>query len=228
MMRSCRMKPDVTLVTAIIFWLVLPGEQHGMAAEPTGCNIRSFGAVGDGKTLDSPAIDKAIVAASAAGGGTVFVPAGIYLSGSIHLTNNINLYLDAGAVILGAPQEMNAYDPTEPWNGIAYQDGGHTYFHNSLIWGESLTNVAITGPGMINGGGLERGDGKQNRMSGYSTWDKRNPTQATNLAPERLGNKAIALKLCRNVLLRDFTIYHGGHFAILATGCDGLTVDNAA
>ena len=226
MMRNCRMKPDVTLVTAIIFWLVLPGEQHGMAAEPTGCNIRSFGAVGDGKTLDSPAIDKAIVAASAAGGGTVFVPAGIYLSGSIHLTNNINLYLDAGAVILGAPQEMNAYDPTEPWNGIAYQDGGHTYFHNSLIWGESLTNVAITGPGMINGGGLERGDGKQNRMSGYSTWDKRNPTQATNLAPERLGNKAIALKLCRNVLLRDFTIYHGGHFAILATGCDGLTVDN--
>ena len=220
------MKPYALLVTVITIWLVLPREQHGMAAEPTGFNIRSFGAVGDGKTLDSSAIDKAIMAASAAGGGTVLVPAGIYLSGSIHLTNNINLYLDAGAVILGAPQEMNAYDPTEPWNGIAYQDGGHTYFHNSLIWGESLTNVAITGPGMINGGGLERGDGKQNRMSGYSTWDKRNPTQATNLPPERLGNKAIALKLCRNVLLRDFTIYHGGHFAILATGCDGLTVDN--
>jgi hypothetical protein len=42
----------------------------------------------------------------------------------------------------------------------------------------------------------------------------------------RLGNKAIALKLCRNVLIRDITIYHGGHFAILVTGCDNLTVDN--
>ena len=109
-------------------------------------NIRSFGAVGNVTNLDSPAIDRAIQAASAAGGGTVFVPAGTYLSGSIHLTNNINLYLDAGAVILGAPQEMNAYDPTEPWTPPAYQDGGHTYFHNSLIWGENLTNVSITGP----------------------------------------------------------------------------------
>ena len=81
-----------------------------------------------------------------AGGGTVFVPAGTYLCGSIHLTNNIHLYLDAGAVILGAPQAMNAYDPTEAWHGQAYQDGGHTYFHNSLIWGENLTNVSITGP----------------------------------------------------------------------------------
>ena len=42
----------------------------------------------------------------------------------------------------------------------------------------------------------------------------------------RLGNKAIALKLCRNVLIRDITIFHGGHFAILVTGCDNLTVDN--
>ena len=80
-------------------------------------NVRSFGARGNGKHLDSPAIDTAIQAASAAGGGTVFVPAGTYLCGSIHLTNNIHLYLDAGAVILGAPQAMNAYDPTEAWSG---------------------------------------------------------------------------------------------------------------
>jgi len=44
--------------------------------------------------------------------------------------------------------------------------------------------------------------------------------------PVRLGNKAVALKLCRNVILRDFTVFHGGHFAILVTGCDNLTVDN--
>ncbi|MEI6194005.1 MAG: glycoside hydrolase family 28 protein [Verrucomicrobiota bacterium] len=220
------MKRHNFLVVTFSLLLATVGAHKSFAADQPGFNIRSFGAVGDGKVLDSGAINKAIQAASDAGGGTVFVPAGTYLSGSIHLTNNINLHLDAGAVILGAPQEMNAYDLTEPWEGIAYQDGGHTYFHNSLIWGENLTNVSITGTGMINGGGLVRGDGKQGRMSGFSTWDKPNPTQATNLPPERLGNKAIALKLCRNVLLRDFTVFHGGHFAVLATGCDGMTVDN--
>jgi polygalacturonase len=196
--------------------------------DKTTFNVRSFGAVGDGKNLDSPAIDQAIQAASAAGGGTVFVPAGTYLCGSIHLTNNIHLYLDAGAVILGAPQAMNAYDPTEAWQGQAYQDGGHVYFHNSLIWGENLTNVSITGMGMINGGGLVRGDRLLDEMCGFSKWspNNRTPQIETNPPPARLGNKAIALKLCRNVLIRDITIFHGGHFAILITGCDNLTVDN--
>ncbi|MGA9779802.1 MAG: glycoside hydrolase family 28 protein [Verrucomicrobiia bacterium] len=201
------------------------------AASPndqTVFNVRSFGAVGDGTNLDSPAINRAIQAASAVSGGTVFVPAGTYLCGSIHLTNNIHLYLDAGAVILGAPQAMNAYDPTEPWQGQAYQDGGHTYFHNSLIWGENLTNVSITGNGMINGGGLVRDDKLLDDMCGFSRWSptNRTPHLETDFPPARLGNKAIALKLCRNVLIRDITIFHGGHFAILVTGCDNLTVDN--
>ncbi|HEX9829835.1 MAG TPA: glycosyl hydrolase family 28-related protein, partial [Bacteroidota bacterium] len=118
--------------------------QTGTQATFPYYNVRNYGAVGDGKALDSPAIDRAIEACANAGGGTVFLPAGTYLSGSIHLKSNINLHLDAGAVILGAPQEMNAYDPPEDFPGIAYQDGGHTYFHNSLIWGEDLRNVSIT------------------------------------------------------------------------------------
>jgi polygalacturonase len=197
-------------------------------ADQTIFNIRSYGAVGDGTNLDSPAINQAIQAASEAGGGTVFIPAGTYLCGSIHLNNNIHLYLDAGSVILGTPQAMNAYDPTEAWQGQAYQDGGHTYFHNSLIWGENLTNVAIAGTGMINGGGLVRDDGLLDKMCGFSMWSPANraPQIETDLPPARLGNKAIALKLCRNVLLRDITIFHGGHFAVLVTGCDNLTVDN--
>src|SRR5262249_41987291 len=131
----------------------------------------------------------------------------------------------AGATLLAAPQKMNAYDETEPWEGIAYQDGGHTYFHNSLIWGENLTNVFITGSGMILGEGLVRSDGKQDQRSGFSTWNKPG-AERTNSPPDRIGNKAIALKLCRNILIRDITIYKGGHFAILTTGCDNITVDN--
>src|ERR1022692_4960831 len=139
-------------------------------AEPakTYLSVRDYGAVGDGTNLDSPAIDKAIDAAVAVGGGTVLVPAGTYLSGSIHLQSNIHLLIDAGATILGAPQKMNAYDFTEPWTKHPYQDGGHCYFHNSLIWGENLTNVFITGNGTIYGGGLVRSDQILNQMCGFA------------------------------------------------------------
>jgi len=186
-------------------------------------NVRDFGAVGDGKNLDSPAINRAIIAAVRSGGGTVLVPAGTYLSGSIHLQSNIHLLIDAGATILGAPQNLNAYDETETFLGAAYQDGGHCYFHNSLIWGENLTNVFITGHGMINGGGLERDPKILDEMCNFL--NIRTPTTKI-VPPVRIGNKAIALKLCRNVLIRDVTIFHGGHFAILVTGCDNLTIDN--
>jgi polygalacturonase len=187
-------------------------------------NVRNYGAIGDGKNLDSPAINKAIDEAVKVGGGTVWVPAGTYLSGSIHLQSNINLHIDAGATILGAPQEMNAYDETEPYTFGPYQDGPHSYFHNSLIWGENLVNVFITGYGIINGGGLVRDDDLiLNKMNGHDNWQNPKP-DATK--PVRLGNKAIALKLCKNVLIRDVTIVHGGHFAMLLTGCEMMTIDN--
>ena len=215
-----------TFAILISFCFLLPA----MASpdDKTIFNVRGFGAMGDGKQPGQPGHQPGDSAASAAGGGTVFVPAGTYLSGSIHLTNNIHLFLDAGAVILGAPQGHERLRSGEACRGQAYQDGGHTYFHNSLIWGENLTNVSITGPGMINGGGLVRGDELLDRMSGFQQWSPDQPHAAdcNESPPVRLGNKAIALKLCRNVLLRDFTIFHGGHFAILVTGCDDLTVDN--
>ncbi|NDP19977.1 MAG: hypothetical protein GZ091_02685 [Paludibacter sp.] len=171
-------------------------------------NVKDFGAIGNGQNLDSPGINNAIDAAVKSGGGTVYLPAGTYLSGSIHMKSNINLFLDAGCVILGAPQDIGAYDPEEEVVGTQYQDGGHTYFHNSLIWGENLKNVSITGHGMINGGGLVRS------------------SKESNEGPVGKATKAIALKLCNNVVIRDITIFHGGHFAILVTGCNMVLLDN--
>lgn len=210
-------------------WFLAGPPLSQAARAPAGArpvfNVRDYGAAGDGKTLDSPAINAAIRACSGAGGGTVWLPAGTYLSGSIRLTNNLNLLLDAGATLLAAPASMNAYDPTEEWEGQAYQDGGHTYFQNSLLWGVSLTNVSITGRGMIHGKGLTRSSKLFDQMNHFNLWNKPDAPR-TNLPPVRIGNKAIGLKLCRNVLLRDFTIYKGGHFGVLATGCDLLTIDN--
>jgi polygalacturonase len=164
-------------------------------------DVRSYGAVGDGKTHDTAAINKAIEAVSAAGGGTVHFPAGTYLSGSIRLKSNITLDLDTGALI-EASTDPASYDPPEPNQWTKFQDFGHSHWHNSLIWGEGLDNIAITGGGLINGKGLTREESQQG------------------------GNKAIALKLCRNVTLRDFAILNGGHFGILATGVNNLTIDN--
>lgn len=175
-------------------------------------NVKDFGATGDGKTLDHLAINKAIEACVAEGGGQVYVPSGTYLCGSIHLLSNVELHLSAGSIILAAPAEAKAYDEAEPWEGPAYQDGGHTYFHNSLIWAEEQQNVSITGRGMIDGKGLTKMD-----------TEKAGILQGGNIGT---GDKAIALKLCRNVLIRDITIFRGGHFAIILTGCDLATIDN--
>ena len=179
------------LITCLASWAI------AISAAAGGIyNVKDFGAKGDGKTLDSPAINAAIEAAVADGGGQVLLPAGTYLSGSIRLKSNIDLHLSAGCTILAAPAEMKAYDESESFGGFPeYQDGGHTYFHNSLIWAEGQTNVSITGHGMIDGEGLTRMD-----------TERGGNVQGGSIGT---GDKAIALKLCRRVTLRDFTVSRG-------------------
>ncbi len=183
-------------------------------------SVRRFGAKGDGAAIDSPSINRAIEACAASGGGTVLFPVGVYLSYSIRLKSKVGIYLDHGAVILAAPTPLDGiatggYDAAEPqgeWE--PYQDYGHNHWHNSLIWGEGLEGVSITGPGLIWGKGLSRG------------WDWQNDEGMPDATKLGVGNKSIALKNCRNVLLRDFSILMGGHFGVLATGVDNLTIDN--
>jgi polygalacturonase len=165
-------------------------------------DVKAYGASGTGQAADTAAINQAIAAAHAAGGGTVFFPAGTYLSGSIHLQSNVTLYLDSGAV-LRASSDPEAYDPAESNPAVEkYQDYGHSHWRNSLLWGEGLENVAILGQGLIDGHAMTREAG------------------------QRIGNKAISLKLSRNVTIRDISMLLCGHFAILATGVDNLTIDN--
>ncbi len=212
--------------TAGIAAAIAPQAANAISATPqaasapilAGFNVRQHGALGDGAAIDSPAINRAIDAAAAAGGGTVFFPAGIYLSYSIRLRSKVGLWLDHGAVLLAAPSPLDGtqsggYDPAEPQGAWEpYQDYGHNHWHNSLLWGEDLDGVSITGPGLIWGKGLTRG------------WDNE-PGRADTTKPG-VGNKTIALKNCRNVLLRDFKILEGGWFGVLATGVDNLTIDN--
>lgn len=181
-----------------------PSGSSNLGHAPDGVyNVRSFGAAGDGSTVDTPAVNRAIDAAALAGGGIVRFPAGAYLCYSIHLKSKVVLSLEPGATIIAA--EAPGYDPAErnPWD--EYQDFGHSHWHNSLIWGEGLENVSIVGPGLIWGKGLTRGPNENGAG---------------------VGDKTIALKNCHNITLRDFSILQGGHFGILATGVDNLTIDN--
>lgn len=196
--------------------LLIPGEARGgggagrSASAGEKFDVAAFGAKGDGKAIDTPAVNRAIEAAAAAGGGVVRFPAGSYLCFSIHLRSNVSLCLESGAKIIAAETPSSGgggYDAPEPNQWDMYQDFGHSHWHNSLIWGEGLSNVSIFGQGLIWGKGLTRG------------W-------ADKALAAGVGNKSIALKNCHNVTLRDFAILHGGHFGILATGVDNLTIDN--
>jgi polygalacturonase len=185
-------------------------------------DVRAYGAIGDGRTIDSGAINRAIEAASRAGGGTVRLSAGQYASYSIRLRSRVRLYLDHGAVIVAAdppPHGGGAGGYDLPEDSIAarnpYQDFGHSHWRNSLIWGIDLHDIAIEGRGLIWGKGLVNGDFEPGRPSA--------------LQPG-VGNKAIALRSCHNVILKDVSILKAGHFGVLATGTsaisvEGLTID---
>jgi len=245
--RTSLQRMIATLGAGAACTLGLPGAALAQAAALSGSqsasqsafSVRAHGARGDGSTLDTDAINAAIAAASAAGGGTVLFPAGRYLSFSIRLRSNVALYLDAGSVIIAADPatDKGRYDDAEPNPWDAYQDFGHSHWHNSLIWGEGLENIAILGPGRIWGRGLTRSGPGANRplkagdmpssLKGADPMGER-AKKGTVFGAEMAGkgNKAIALKNCRNVQLRDFSMLKCGHFALLATGVDNLAIDN--
>ena len=226
----------------------------GGAADHGIFDVRQFGAAGDGKTLDTDAVNRAIAAAADAGGGVVLFPPGRYLCFSIRLKSLVHLHLEQGATIVAAdspkPGEATGYnggvydaaEPVTAWD--PYQDYGHNHWHNSLLWGEDLHDLAITGSGLIHGKGLSFGAGPAPapatvlRGFGSEPAGSKAATQPAHHYGPRgdypmyqaeqagVGNKAIALKNCRNVLFRDFSVLKGGHFAFLLTGVDNLTLDN--
>ena len=188
-------------------------------------DVRSYGATGDGKTVDTPAVNRAIEAVAAAGGGTLVFPAGTYVCFTIRLKSGVDLWLANGCVILAADSPRvgeaagyrgGTYDPAGPaqeWE--AYQDYGHNHWANSLFFADGQHDFSIYGRGLIWGKGLSNG-----------TKDVRDGTGGFVAEQSGVGNKSIALKNCRNVLLRDFAVLKGGHFALLATGVENLTIDN--
>ncbi len=190
----------LTLAAAALALTVM----HPASAATTTLNVKDYGATGNGSTNDTSAINKAIAAANAtAGGATVHFPSGTYKSAnSIHMLSNVTLDLDAGATIIGA--SGTGYDKAESNPNDAYQDYGHSHFHDAMIWGDRLTNIGFTGAGTIDGGGhLITG----NPGSGQA-------------------DKIISLTRCNGLTFTDITLRRGGHFATLINGCTNVVADH--
>jgi hypothetical protein len=111
-------------------------------------SVTRFGAVGDGRTRNTLAVQKAIDTGAAAGGGTVFFPAGRFLCGTLVLKNHVTLHLDNGAVLLGST-DINDYQRHRP----AYRSYSDNYVNTALLYAEGAHDIGIVGAGTIDGQG---------------------------------------------------------------------------
>jgi polygalacturonase len=172
-------------------------------------NVRMFGATGDGKTLDSPAIQKAIDACAELGGGTVYLPAGQYQAGSLFLRNHITLLLDAGAVICGSENRADYPIIHSRW------EGKHQDTHAPLIGGEHLHHIAVTGRGTIDGRGGVWWQAKFEKTLAYPR------------------PRLISFSDCSNVLIEGITAVNSPSWTINPVHCQnvnvrGITIINPA
>jgi polygalacturonase len=167
---------------------------------PTRFSVRDCGAVGDGVANDTAQINRAIAACNGAGGGTVVFPAGIYRVASLRLASNVRLLLQEGAIIRGA---KSGYLVPADDGRRRYQDVAHSHFVNAVIFGEDVENVAIEGPGRIDGGGAV------NSRCGQGE-----------------GDKVIAIRSGRNLRFTNIRHKDGAHFVYLLNDCRGVGIEH--
>jgi hypothetical protein len=159
-------------------------------------SVKDFGAAGDGKTLDTQAINKTVEACSAVGGGTVLFPAGVYLTGTVHLKSDITMCVGPGATILGSKNLKDYQDVLDPARKLASQ------YHAALLEGHDLRNVAITGRGTIDGNYVF------------------NPQGAENMR----GPHAIFFNKCEGISIQDIFVTGASNFAHLLDGCSNVSI----
>ena len=182
--------------------------------------VTDFGAVGDGKTLNTAALQKAVDTCAAAGGGRVVVPAGTFVSGPVFLKSNIELHLSAGAVLQGS-RNFKDYPPVDvEVRGLRINE-----FLASLVTAVGATNVAVTGRGVLDGQGapwwaeIDAGRGGRRPVTLYFCNCERVLIEGVQVMNSPAWT--ILPLLCRNVTIQGVTIknpwkpYHN---------CDGIDI----
>jgi len=188
---------NLQLWLAAVWWACGSALPAGSPADPAPrpvaasrvFDLRELGAVGDGVTSDTAAINRAIETCAAAGGGQVRFPPGRYLSGTVHLRSGTTLWFEAGATLVGTTNLTEYHHPTPP----AYlPEAKWGKWHRGLIVGENVQDITLGGPGVIDGGKVFDPTGEE-RMRGPHT---------------------IVLVNCRRVTLRDLAIVDSANYAL--------------
>ena len=206
--------------------LFLCGINLPVFAQNKTFNIVSFGAVADAKTINTKAIQKAIDACSAAGGGMVYVPQGTFLTGTFHLKSNINLFLESGSVLKGSP-DLADYDHfTQPIYGI-------TYF--GILYTNQAENVSITGAGTIDGNNPAFHD--FTRAKKIDTVSTRFSRQKNNYRKVDSGigdgpvvpnkdrpHQMVIFSDCKNVQVRNVSLLNSPFWTMHFADCDDVLV----
>lgn len=164
-------------------------------------NITEYGAVADGRTNAAPAFRKAIRACGQAGGGTVYVPAGDFLTGPIELSSNMTLYLEAGSRLLFSSDPADYPVVESRWEGIQRK------VYMSCVYAANAENVAVEGGGVIDG-------------CGGSWWSAH---KAGNLDYPR--PKLISFHNCTRVRIRNVKLTRSPSWTVNPILCDDVTVD---
>ncbi|MHC4692782.1 MAG: glycoside hydrolase family 28 protein [Planctomycetota bacterium] len=159
-------------------------------------DVRDYGAKPDGKTMCTKSIQKAIDECAKNSGGTVYFPPGTFLSGTIYMKSNVTLRLDTGSTLLGSPS-LKDYPPTVQ----AFRSYTDNYTDKSLIYGEKLKRIAITGDGTI--------DGQGRAFKG----------------PYKVRPYMIRIIQCQNVMVKDVTIQNSPMWVQHYLACDDVLID---
>lgn len=192
------------------------------ASAQTNFNITNFGAIADGKTISTKAIQKAIDSCSTSGGGTVYFPAGIFITGALKLRSNINLYLSAGSVLKGSSAMAD------------YTLDGVTA---GILFGEDLINISITGEGEINGNAVSFFD--PSKMHNYIDFDKKyvrqgqaffNALKADDgpIAYKERPNMTVILLHCENVKISGVHFVDAPSWTVRIGDCENVAIDGTS
>jgi polygalacturonase len=204
-------------------------------------NIKDYGATGDGHTLDTKGINKAVEACVKAGGGTVLVQAGVFVTGTFRLYSNINLLLSPGAVIMASENEDNYLMQSD----YGFSGSGAGGKRLGIIFADHADNVSITGSGVIDGNAAAFMYMDTVQVSSDDDWKYTRqqkgfmkPVHGNSEAPvmwkgdwvNRPGTQII-FHACKKVIVRDITIRNANDWTFDLNACDnvkvlGISIDN--
>ncbi|HYK92170.1 MAG TPA: glycosyl hydrolase family 28 protein [Acidobacteriota bacterium] len=191
------------LVLLALVWPAIPS-----SAEVT--NVRDFGATGRKSDNARPAIQKAIDACAAAGGGTVYFPAGAYTTGTIHLRSNVTLHLEAGATVYST-KDVTQFDK------------------DALVYGEDLTNITLEGRGTIDGqAGYEwhLNDIEDDFIRPNQVLMEKLGKPLTRSFPKKdQHGKLVLLVRCKDVRITGISFIDSPSWTIHPYGCERLVID---